>query len=167
MITIYSIQYRFWCETTQILTSLLNINCNNMKAWLLRSQAQLNMVCIVTCSYSNILHKPLLFPSLLSSSASSFSSSSSSSRLPPPLSPPLPSPSSPPSPPPPLPPSPPLPPPLPPPPTPPSPPPQGNHKAALQDLSAAIHLNPNNAKLFYQRGCLLRRYIIHVHVHTY
>lgn len=74
---VHTFDRKFWYETTQILTSLLNINCNNMKAWLLRSQAQLNM---------------------------------------------------------------------------------GNHKAALQDLSAAIHLNPNNAKLFYQRGCLLRSY---------
>jgi tetratricopeptide (TPR) repeat protein len=65
-----------WVATTQTLTTLLAVNHRNTDAWVLRSQAYLNM---------------------------------------------------------------------------------DKHLAALQDLSAAIHLNPHNALLFYQRGCLIRK----------
>ena len=36
---------------------------------------------------------------------------------------------------------------------------QGNYVQALQDLSAAIHLDPNNAAAYYHRACLLRVYV--------
>ena len=34
---------------------------------------------------------------------------------------------------------------------------------AVEDLSAAIHLKPSNAKAFYYRACLLRKYAIKIH----
>ena len=33
---------------------------------------------------------------------------------------------------------------------------QGRYVEALQDVSAAIHLDPNGAQAFYHRACLLR-----------
>lgn len=34
---------------------------------------------------------------------------------------------------------------------------QGMYPEAVADLSAAIHLDPNNSVAFYHRGCLLRK----------
>lgn len=34
---------------------------------------------------------------------------------------------------------------------------QGNFEAALKDLAAAVHYDPQNAVAFYHRGCLLRK----------
>ena len=47
---------------------------------------------------------------------------------------------------------------------------QNDNIGALQDLSAAIHMDPNNHKLFFRRGCLLRKYVLartRAHTHTY
>ena len=34
---------------------------------------------------------------------------------------------------------------------------QGNFEAALKDLAAAVHYDPQNAVAFFHRGCLLRK----------
>ena len=42
---------RLWGAASQTLTTLLALNPNNTEAWLLRSQAQMAMVCMYVCMY--------------------------------------------------------------------------------------------------------------------